>query len=154
MGWAGRLVEPYRLVGGKNLKLKDFDPGDTGKLRSKEHAKVFLEKGIVRMAELQDMLYAGDHWGVLLIFQGMDAAGKDGVIKHVMSGINPQGCQVYSFQTPSAEELDHDYLWRTHHRGHYPPCSLSREQQGPFSIQPKQSILQVWSQVAGRPATE
>jgi PPK2 family polyphosphate:nucleotide phosphotransferase len=117
MGWASRLVEPYRVVGGTNLRLKDFDPGDTGKLRSKEHAKVFLEKGIVRMAELQDMLYAGDQWGVLLIFQGMDAAGKDGVIKHVMSGINPQGCQVYSFKTPSAEELDHDYLWRTHRRG-------------------------------------
>src|SRR6202030_3877308 len=72
-----------------------------------------LAKGIASLAELQDKLYAQDRWGVLLIFQAMDAAGKDGVIRHVMSGVNPQGCQVYSFKAPSAEELDHDFLWRT-----------------------------------------
>jgi PPK2 family polyphosphate:nucleotide phosphotransferase len=122
MGWAKQLVKPYRVSDGKNLQLKDFDPADTGKLRSKQHATTFLEKGIARMAELQDQLYAQEQWAVLLIFQGMDAAGKDGVIKHVMSGINPQGCQVSSFKSPSSEELDHDYLWRTHRnsppRGH------------------------------------
>jgi PPK2 family polyphosphate:nucleotide phosphotransferase len=113
MGWANKLVEPYRVVDGKNFRLKDFNPGSTGKLSSKEHAEVLLEKSVVRMAELQDKLYAQDKWAVLLIFQAMDAAGKDGAIKHVMSGVNPQGCQVYSFTAPSPEELNHDYLWRT-----------------------------------------
>jgi PPK2 family polyphosphate:nucleotide phosphotransferase len=112
MGWANRLVEPYRVVGGKNFRLKDFNPGSTGKLSSKEHAEVLLEKSVVRMAELQDKLYAQDKWAVLLIFQGMDAAGKDSAIKHVMSGLNPQGCEVSSFKAPNNEELDHDYLWR------------------------------------------
>ena len=113
MGWANKLVEPYRVVDGKNFRLKDFNPGSTGKLSSKEHAEVFLEKSVVRMAGLQDKLYAQDKWAVLLIFQAMDAAGKDGAIKHVMSGVNPQGCQVYAFKAPSTEELNHDYLWRT-----------------------------------------
>ncbi len=113
MSWAGKLAKPYRLEDGKKFRLKDFDPGDTGKLRSKEHAKELLEKGITLMSELQDKLYAQDRWALLLIFQAMDAAGKDGAIKHVMSGVNPQGCQVYSFKTPSSEELNHDYLWRT-----------------------------------------
>ena len=108
MGWANKLVEPYRVVGGKNFRLKDFNPGSTGKLSSKEHAEVLLEKSVVRMAELQDKLYAQDKWAVLLIFQAMDAAGKDGAIKHVMSGVNPQGCQVYSFKHPSPTELAHD----------------------------------------------
>jgi PPK2 family polyphosphate:nucleotide phosphotransferase len=113
MSWASKFSKPYRVEKGKKFRLKDYDPADTAKLRSKGHAVDLLQKGVARMAELQDMLYAQNRWGVLLIFQAMDAAGKDGVIKHVMSGVNPQGCQVYSFKTPSPEELDHDYLWRT-----------------------------------------
>jgi PPK2 family polyphosphate:nucleotide phosphotransferase len=111
MSWASKLVKPYRVDDGKKFRLKDFDPANTGHLHSK-HAKELLERGIASMAELQDKLYAQDRWGVLLIFQAMDAAGKDGAIKHVMSGVNPQGCQVYSFKVPSEEELNHDYLWR------------------------------------------
>jgi len=113
MSWASKLVAPYRVDDGDKFRLKDFDPGDTGRLHSKPHAQKLLDQGIASMAELQDKLYAQDSWGVLLIFQAMDAAGKDGAIKHVMSGVNPQGCQVYSFKVPSPEELDHDYLWRS-----------------------------------------
>jgi PPK2 family polyphosphate:nucleotide phosphotransferase len=113
MGWASKFVKPYRVDKGKKFRLKDYDPADTCKLHSQEHAEELVAKGIARMAELQDMLYAQNRWGLLLLFQAMDAAGKDGVIKHVMSGVNPQGCQVYSFKTPSAEELDHDYMWRS-----------------------------------------
>ena len=116
MSWANKLTKPYRIEHGKNFRLKDFDPADTGKLRSKEQIVELLEKGISRMQELQNKLYAQDSWALLLIFQAMDAAGKDGAIKHVMSGINPQGCQVYSFKVPSSEELNHDYLWRTMQR--------------------------------------
>ncbi len=116
MGWASKLVKPYRVDEGRQFRLKDFDPGDTGHLRSKEHAEKLLQQGIVSMAELQDKLYAQDCWSVLLIFQAMDAAGKDGAVKHVMSGVNPQGCQVFSFKTPSSEELNHDFLWRTMQR--------------------------------------
>jgi PPK2 family polyphosphate:nucleotide phosphotransferase len=112
MSWASKLAKPYRVDDGKNFRLKNFNPGDTGKLHSKEHAQELLQRGITRMAELQDKLFAQNRWGVLVIFQAMDAAGKDGAIKHVMSGLNPQGCQVFSFKTPSAEELDHDYMWR------------------------------------------
>jgi PPK2 family polyphosphate:nucleotide phosphotransferase len=112
MSWAKRFSKPYRVEHGKKFRLRDHDPADTGKLHSQEHAGELLAKGVARMAELQDKLYAQDRWGLLLIFQAMDAAGKDGVIKHVMSGVNPQGCQVYSFKSPSPEELDHDYLWR------------------------------------------
>src|SRR6478672_411685 len=109
-----RLSKPYRITNGKKFKLKEFDPGDTGELKSddKARAKEALQIGVEALAELQDVLYAQDRWSILLIFQAMDAAGKDGAIKHVMSGINPQGCQVYSFKSPSAEDLDHDYLWR------------------------------------------
>ncbi len=113
MSWAHKLAKPYRIDHGAKFRLKDFDPADTGELHSKEHAHELLEKGIAHMAELQTKLYAQDCWSLLLIFQAMDAAGKDGAIKHVMSGVNPQGCQVYSFKAPSAEELDHDYLWRS-----------------------------------------
>jgi PPK2 family polyphosphate:nucleotide phosphotransferase len=113
MSWASKFSKPYRVEEGKKFRLKDHDPADTAKLRSQERAQELLAKGVARMAELQDKLYAQDRWGLLLIFQGMDAAGKDGAIRHVMYGVNPQGCQVYSFKTPSAEELDHDYLWRT-----------------------------------------
>jgi len=116
MSWASKLVKTYRVEDGDKFRLKDFDPNDTDKLRSKEHAQHLLDKGIAEMSELQDKLYAQDRWAVLLIFQAMDAAGKDGAIKHVMSGVNPQGCQVYSFKAPSVEELDHDYLWRTMQR--------------------------------------
>ena len=115
MSWASKLVKQYRVEDGKKFRLKAFDPADTGHLHSK-HAKELLERGIAEMAELQEKLYAQDSWGLLLIFQGIDAAGKDGAIKHVMSGVNPQGCQVYSFKTPSEEDLNHDYLWRTMRR--------------------------------------
>jgi PPK2 family polyphosphate:nucleotide phosphotransferase len=111
-----KLSKTYRVESGKHFRLKDFDPADTGHWKSKEHAEEALVHGIARTAELQDMLYAQDNWAVLLIFQALDAAGKDGVIKHVMSGVNPQGCQVYSFKQPSEEELHHDYLWRTSQR--------------------------------------
>jgi len=108
-----QLVEPYRVEDGKRFRLKDHDPGNTGGVKSKDRAKELLAHGIEQLAEVQDKLYAQDSRALLLVFQAMDAAGKDGTIKHVMSGINPQGCQVYSFKAPSAEELDHDYLWRT-----------------------------------------
>jgi PPK2 family polyphosphate:nucleotide phosphotransferase len=116
MSWASKLVKSYCVEDGKKFRLKDFDPADTGHVHSKDHANKLLARGIAEMAELQDKLYAQDRWGVLLIFQAMDAAGKDGAIKHVMSGVNPQGCQVYSFKAPSPEELNHDYLWRTMQR--------------------------------------
>jgi PPK2 family polyphosphate:nucleotide phosphotransferase len=108
-----KLAKSYRVESGKHFRLKDFDPADTGHWRSKEHAEEALLVGVARTAELQDKLYAQDNWAVLLIFQAMDAAGKDGVIKHVMSGVNPQGCQVYSFKVPTETELQHDFLWRT-----------------------------------------
>jgi PPK2 family polyphosphate:nucleotide phosphotransferase len=112
---ARKLAEPFRVTKGKKFRLKDIDPGDTldftadeDKARSKE----VLAAGVAALAELQETLYAQDKWAVLVLFQAMDAAGKDGAIEHVMSGVNPQGCQVYSFKAPSAEDLDHDYLWR------------------------------------------
>jgi PPK2 family polyphosphate:nucleotide phosphotransferase len=108
-----KLAKRFRVESGKHFRLKDFDPADTGHWRSKENAAEALQQGIARTAELQDKLYAQDNWALLLIFQAMDAAGKDGIIKHVMSGINPQGCQVYSFKAPSEPELQHDFLWRT-----------------------------------------
>jgi PPK2 family polyphosphate:nucleotide phosphotransferase len=112
---SGAFAKPFRVTDGEGFRLKDIDPADTLELDSgdKPRAKEALAMGIEALAELQDMLYAQDRWAVLLIFQAMDAAGKDGTIKHVMSGVNPQGCQVTSFKSPSAEELDHDYLWRT-----------------------------------------
>lgn len=105
----GRLVVP---PGGKVSLKKDFQPGWVPPKLSRERAEELLKEGIDLLAEYQDKLYAQDNWALLVIFQAMDAAGKDGAIKHVMSGLNPQGCQVYSFKAPSAEELDHDYLWR------------------------------------------
>ena len=111
---AQRFSKPYRIGNGKKFRLTDVDPRDTGELKSedKPRAKEALQSGVQTLAELQDVLYAQDRWSVLLIFQAMDAAGKDGAIKHVMSGVNPQGCQVTSFKTPTSEDLDHDYLWR------------------------------------------
>jgi PPK2 family polyphosphate:nucleotide phosphotransferase len=115
------FAKPFRITDGESFRLKDVDPGDTLDFGSedKPRAKEALVMGIEALAELQDMLYAQDSWAVLLIFQAMDAAGKDGTIKHVMSGVNPQGCQVTSFKSPSAEDLDHDYLWRC--MKHLPP---------------------------------
>lgn len=111
---ARALSDPFRITDGNKFRLKDINPGDTLHLKSddKQAAKEALSTGVETLTALQDMLYAQDQWAVLLIFQALDAAGKDGAIKHVMSGVNPQGCQVFSFKGPSAEELDHDYLWR------------------------------------------
>src|SRR6266478_8972561 len=102
------LVKP-----GAKIKLKDFDSSYTGKFNSREEAAAKLEKDVARLRKYQDILYATNTWALLIIFQAMDAAGKDSAIKHVMSGVNPQGCQVFSFKAPSAEELAHDFLWRT-----------------------------------------
>ena len=106
------FISPYRITNGKKFNLESCDPGDTGEVKEKGKATDLLEAGVARIAELQDRLYAQDQWSLLLVFQAMDAAGKDSVIKHVMSGVNPQGCQVFSFKQPSAEDLDHDFLWR------------------------------------------
>lgn len=111
---ARRLARRYCVSDGEGFRLKDFDPSDTGALKreDKPKAQEALRQGVALMAELQDKLYAQDQWALLLIFQAMDAAGKDSVIKHVMAGLNPQGAEVTSFKAPSAEELDHDFLWR------------------------------------------
>ena len=112
------LATLYRIDNGKKFHLRDFDPGDTAGLSEefKEDSKLLLLRSADLLAEMQDKLYAQNRWGLLLIFQAMDAAGKDGTIKHVMSGVNPQGCEVFSFKSPSAEELDRGYLWRTSKR--------------------------------------
>ena len=110
---SGGYVKPFRVTDGSRFRMKDFDPGETLGLKAKEEAQRDLEEGIARLSVLQDKLYAQDRWALLLIFQAMDAAGKDSTIKHVMSGVNPAGCQVYSFKSPSSEELNHDFLWRT-----------------------------------------
>ena len=111
---ARKISRPYRITKGDGFRLKDFDPGDTGSLAvpDQEAAESARKEGGEALAALQEMLYAEDRWAALFIVQAMDAAGKDSVIKHVMSGVNPQGCQVASFKAPSAVELDHDYLWR------------------------------------------
>jgi PPK2 family polyphosphate:nucleotide phosphotransferase len=122
-----KLIKPYRITDGKNFKLKDVDPDDTNDFDKddKDHFKDVLDEGIKILRELQEKLYADNKWGVLLIFQAMDAAGKDGAIKHVFSGINPQGCQVTSYKSPSSEELDHDFLWR---------CFKNLPERGRFGI--------------------
>jgi len=108
-----KYTHPFRITSGKGFQLKDFDAGDTRGLRmDKGEAAELLQRGTQWLAEEQDMLYAQDRWSLLLIFQAMDAAGKDSTIKHVMSGVNPQGCRVSSFKQPSQEDLDHDFLWR------------------------------------------
>ncbi len=124
---ARELSRPYRIEHGAKFRLSDFDPRDTGELddEDKPEAKEALKEGVDALAALQERLYAQDRWAVLLIFQAMDAAGKDGTIKHVLSGINPQGCQVFSFKAPSSEELDHDFLWR---------CSKSLPERGRIGI--------------------
>ncbi|MBU3666356.1 MAG: polyphosphate kinase 2 family protein [Chthoniobacterales bacterium] len=115
---ARRLSKPFCITNGKKFRLRDHDPGDTLDFGTddKERSKEALAAGVRALADLQDKLYAQDQWAVLLVFQAMDAAGKDGVIKHVMSGINPQGCEVHSFKAPTSEELDHDFLWRCSRR--------------------------------------
>ena len=134
-----KFIDPYRITKGKGFRLKDIDPGDTREIKSdrKDEAKQMLAQGVEWLAEEQDKLYAQDRWSVLLVFQAMDAAGKDGTIKHVMSGVNPQGCQVYSFKQPSPEELDHDLLWR------YVKCLPERGRIGIFNRSYYEEVLVV-----------
>ena len=108
-----KLMDRLIATPGKKISLKDYDPGWTGNIKDKTEAVKLLEDGVKQLAKQQDKLYAQDTYSLLMVFQAMDAAGKDGTIRHVMSGVNPQGCQVFSFKAPSAEERDHDYLWRT-----------------------------------------
>ncbi len=108
-----KFIKPYVVNDGKRFRLKDHDPSDTRWVRTKKELKDLLQEGVGRLCQLQERLYAQGQWGVLLVFQAMDAAGKDSAIQHVMSGVNPQGCEVYSFKGPSAEERNHDFLWRT-----------------------------------------
>ncbi|HET8925605.1 MAG TPA: polyphosphate kinase 2 family protein [Candidatus Acidoferrum sp.] len=110
---ASRIIEPYCITKGERFLLKDHNPADTNGFKDKRQTQSLLEDGAVCLSHFQEMLYAQDRWALLLIFQAMDAAGKDGAIKHVMSGVNPQGCDVHSFKSPSPEELNHDYLWRS-----------------------------------------
>jgi PPK2 family polyphosphate:nucleotide phosphotransferase len=108
-----KYVDPFRLTKGKGFRLNDFDPGDTRALKVEKGEAADLLAAVSNwLAEEQEMLYAQDRWSLLLVFQAMDAAGKDGTIKHVMSGVNPQGCQVFSFKQPSSEDLGHDFMWR------------------------------------------
>jgi len=111
---AARIADAYRVSKGKQFRLKDFDPADVGDIGSKDEAHKLLDQGTQLLEVLQEKLWAQDKWALLIILQGMDAAGKDGIVKHVMSGVNPQGCDVSSFKPPSMEELNHDYLWRAH----------------------------------------
>src|SRR5213592_4718889 len=110
---ASRIVEKYCIIKGEKFRLKDYDPADTNGVKSKQHAENILERRIGLLSDMQEKLYAQDRWALLLLFQAMDAAGKDGTIKHVMSGVNPQGCNVTSFKAPTSHELDHDFLWRS-----------------------------------------
>jgi PPK2 family polyphosphate:nucleotide phosphotransferase len=133
-----KVMDRLKAQPGKKISLKKFDPGWTGSIKNKQQAEKLLQDGVKRLAEEQDKLYAQDTYSLLLIFQAMDAAGKDGTIRHVMSGVNPQGCQVFSFKAPSAEERDHDYLWRSskalpergrigiHNRSYYEECLVCR----------------------------
>ena len=133
-----KYVDPFRITKGKGFKLKDFDPGDTcGLTMGKGEAAELLQRGTEWLAEEQDMLYAQDRWSLLLMFQAMDAAGKDGTIKHVMSGVNPQGCQVFSFKQPSQEDLNHDFLWR------YYKCLPERGRIGIFNRSYYEEVLVV-----------
>src|ERR1700744_6397848 len=111
-----KLAEAFAVTDGKSFRLKDFDPADTQGIHSKEKAAELLQESTRLICDLQEKLYAQDEWAMLLVVQAMDAAGKDSLVKHVMSGVNPQGCEVTSFKQPSTEELDHDYLWRAARR--------------------------------------
>ena len=109
---ADRLIDRYRITNGEKFRLKTIDPDDDGPKGLKKEADERRAEGLAQLSRAQEKLYAQDQWGLLLVFQAMDGAGKDSTIRHVMSGVNPQGVQVYSFKAPSHEELDHDYLWR------------------------------------------
>jgi PPK2 family polyphosphate:nucleotide phosphotransferase len=111
---AARLAEAYCVTKDEKFRLKDYDTSDTGDVKNKEQSQKIIDNRVGLLSNLQEKLYAQDRWALLLVLQGMDAAGKDGVIKHVMSGVNPQGCDVHAFKAPSSEELNHDYLWRAH----------------------------------------
>jgi PPK2 family polyphosphate:nucleotide phosphotransferase len=111
-----QYTTPFRITNGERFKLGNYDPGETCGVKDKDEASKLLREGIEWLAHEQDMLYAQDRWSLLLVFQAMDAAGKDSTIKHVMSGVNPQGCQVFSFKQPSQEDLSHDFLWRYSNR--------------------------------------
>jgi len=133
-----KYVDPFCITKGKRFRLTDFDPGDTRGLRlDKGEAAELLQRGTEWLAEEQDMLYAQNRWSLLLVFQAMDAAGKDGTIKHVMSGVNPQGCQVFSFKQPSSEDLNHDFLWR------YVKCLPERGRIGIFNRSYYEEVLVV-----------
>jgi polyphosphate kinase 2 (PPK2 family) len=133
-----KYIDPFRITRGKGFRLKDFDPGDTCGLQlDKGEAAELLQRGTAWLAEEQDMLHAQDRWSLLLVFQAMDAAGKDSTIKHVMSGVNPQGCQVFSFKQPSSEELDHDFMWR------YVRCLPERGRIGIFNRSYYEEVLVV-----------
>ena len=133
-----KYVDPFRITKGKGFRLKNIDPADTCGLQlGKGEAADLLARGTQWLAEEQDMLYAQDSWSLLLVFQAMDAAGKDGTIKHVMSGVNPQGCQVFSFKQPSREDLDHDFMWR------YIKCLPERGRIGIFNRSYYEEVLVV-----------
>jgi len=133
-----KYVDPFRITKSTGFQLKNFDPGDTRGLKlDKGEAADLLQRGTQWLAEEQDMLYAQDRWSLLLVFQAMDAAGKDGTIKHVMSGVNPQGCQVFSFKQPSREDLEHDFLWR------YAKCLPERGRIGIFNRSYYEEVLVV-----------
>ena len=133
------LIEPYVVASRDEFRLKDHDPGDTHGLKSgdKPEAKRLLDEGVALLSEMQDKLYAQSNWGLLLIFQAMDAAGKDSTIKHVMSGVNPQGVEVFAFKEPSSEELAHDFLWRTNR------CMPARGKIGIFNRSYYEEVLVV-----------
>jgi PPK2 family polyphosphate:nucleotide phosphotransferase len=133
-----KYVDPFRITKGKGFRLKSVDPADTRGLQlGKGEAAELLTRGTEWLAEEQDMLYAQDSWSLLLVFQAMDAAGKDGTIKHVMSGVNPQGCQVFSFKQPSREDLEHDFMWR------YVKCLPERGRIGIFNRSYYEEVLVV-----------
>jgi PPK2 family polyphosphate:nucleotide phosphotransferase len=138
LGRIQKYVDPFRITKAKGFRLKDFDPGDTRGLKlDKGEAAELLQRGTEWLAEEQNMLYAQDCWSLLLVFQAMDAAGKDSTIKHVMSGVNPQGCQVFSFKQPSREDLDHDFMWR------YARCLPERGRIGIFNRSYYEEVLVV-----------
>jgi PPK2 family polyphosphate:nucleotide phosphotransferase len=142
-----KYVDPFRITKAKGFRLKDFDPGDTRGLKlDKGEAAELLQRGTEWLAEEQNMLYAQDCWSLLLVFQAMDAAGKDSTIKHVMSGVNPQGCQVFSFKQPSREDLDHDFMWR------YVKCLPERGRIGIFNRSYYEEVLvvRVHPEILGR----
>ena len=132
-----KYVDPFRITKAKGFRLKDFDPGDTRGLKLDKGEAELLQRGTEWLAEEQNVLYAQDCWSLLLVFQAMDAAGKDSTIKHVMSGVNPQGCQVFSFKQPSREDLDHDFLWR------YIKCLPERGRIGIFNRSYYEEVLVV-----------